>query len=715
MKCFGVAALAAMLSSSDLMAQTAADSPAADSSALAEVVVSVQRRSESLQHVPVAVEAFTAEQLHTSVMTTVTDLGAVTPGLIPTAQFGYFQPHLRGIGTTAPSASVENPVAVYVDGIYYGSQGASIFSLEGIDHIEVDKGPQGTLFGRNATGGLIQIVTRDPDQAFGGSASLTGGNYGTFGGSAYVTGGLTSQLASNLSVYFQNQSTGFGRNAFTGLGVNKAEDFAIRVKNKFTPTDVDVIMLTADYEQDHSSPVLIPAPGTTPVGGVPYTGSPWSADGYYQPLVDEKEGAVSLKISHDFGGASLESTSAYLQSRLYSALDGTFVTDPNFALNIILWDLNRQVTQEFDLRSAPGSSITWTTGVYFYQATAEYSPIYLEGGYINPLTNFYTYSRAKNYSLAAFGQATKELFAGTNLTLGVRETYEDKKFSNLQSGLYPDNSLVIFGTGAAHQSSNEPTWRISLDRQMTPDILLYVSYNRGYKTGGYNDEYLPVAPYKPETLDAFEIGAKSDLLDHHLRFDLAAFYYNYRNLQTVGYPAGTELVYSAPRAYISGVDIDFQFAPVKNFTVSGGVEILRANYADFPGAQLSEPAPGGGSILSTFDAHGNRLPLAAKWTANISPVYTIPLADKGTATLAATYSYNSGFFYEPDNRFRQGGYPLLNASATWTSATDAYSARVWGKNLTQKAYTTAMYAQGNADYAQYAAPRTFGLTVTRKF
>ncbi|MGH7107793.1 MAG: TonB-dependent receptor plug domain-containing protein, partial [Acetobacteraceae bacterium] len=176
-------AAASSTQATDSSAQPGGQSQQGDPPQLSEVVVTttVERRKESIQQVPVAVEAFTAAQLNTSAITDVTDLGVVTPGLIPTAQFGYFQPHLRGVGTTAPSASVENPVAVYVDGIYYGAQGAGLLSLEGIDHIEVDKGPQGTLFGRNATGGLIQIVTKDPEQAFNAKLSLTGGNYGTLG------------------------------------------------------------------------------------------------------------------------------------------------------------------------------------------------------------------------------------------------------------------------------------------------------------------------------------------------------------------------------------------------------------------------------------------------------------------------------------------------------------------------------------------------------
>src|SRR5580704_5159911 len=154
--------------------QSEVSSPPSETGDLAEITVTAQRRAENPQNVPMSVEAFSEERLKTMTLSSVTDLGLVTPGLIAADEFGYFQPHLRGVGTSAASASVENPVAVYVDGVYYGAQAGSILLLtEGIDHIEVDRGPQGTLFGRNATAGLIQIVTKDPEPTFHGTVNLT--------------------------------------------------------------------------------------------------------------------------------------------------------------------------------------------------------------------------------------------------------------------------------------------------------------------------------------------------------------------------------------------------------------------------------------------------------------------------------------------------------------------------------------------------------------
>jgi iron complex outermembrane receptor protein len=714
-------------------AQSAAAAQPGAGDQLEEVVVTAQRRKENLQDVPVSVEAFSAGQLKDAVIQSDTDLGAITPGLVTAAQFGYFQPHLRGIGVVATSSSVEGQVAVYVDGVYYGAQAGAIFELAGIDHIEVDKGPQGTLFGRNATGGLIQIVTKDPEQDFKGEASITVGNYSTAGTSIYLTGGITDNLAANLSIYFNNQADGFGKDQATGQDINYTQDLAIRHKLKFTPTDDDSIVLAADYEQNHSAPVLIPAPGTTPLGGPPYTGSPWGANGYYQPRNIEKQGGISLTIQHDFGWARLESISAFLQSSLFTQFDGDLVPTFDFALNLEGTDLHNQFTQEFDLRSEPGDAITWTAGLYYYNADARYDPFSLYGGLLAPLTNFTTYSNSHAQSIAPFAQATTEIFDATNLTLGVRYTVEQKRFFESQYGVYGPTAPILFASVSdAPLNTYKPSWKAAIDHKITQDIMVYASYSRGIKSGGFDDQQIQngnAVSYAPETLDDYEIGAKTSWFDHRLQLDIAGFYYNYSNIQTVSYPAGNELVYNGASAELYGVDIDYRAIPFKNFTVSGGLEIMHDAFTKFPVAQLSTPIPGGGTFLQCFpgafasgqvivpacNAAGHRLPIAPDWTFDISPLYVIPLDTMGDLSLAATVSYNDGFYFEPDNRLHQGPYTIANVTVTWTSPDEDYSVQGWVKNLSNVAYTEGQYSQGNGDYAIYAPPRTYGVTFKRNF
>ena len=283
---------------------TASQGSSAAPDALEEIVVSAEKRSANLQDTPITVSAFDAAALQTAGITSSADLGMLTPGLEFGDQFGYGQPHLRGIGTVANGPGVENPVALYVDGVYLGPMAGSTLSLSSIQDVEVLKGPQGTLFGRNATGGLIQVTTKDPQQAFGGNVGVGYGNYNTWGSDLYMTGGITDTAAANLAVHFSNQGTGYGTNAFNGLDVNKNQDLAARTKWVLAPDPATEFKLIGDYERSTTIPALPPAPGTTPLGGPPYTGPTQGLNGYFQPHGLNAGGGVSLQAQHQFGSAN---------------------------------------------------------------------------------------------------------------------------------------------------------------------------------------------------------------------------------------------------------------------------------------------------------------------------------------------------------------------------------------------------------------------------
>ena len=229
----------------------AAPDPAPAVDEVQEIIVTAQRRKERLQDVPIVVNAFAGDQLEAAGIKSTLDLAAVTSGLEFGTQAAYGQPFLRGVGTVANVPGVESPVALYVDGIYYGAMIGSVLTLNDIEQVEVLKGPQGTLFGRNATGGLIQITTKDPTQKFAGYADAGYGSYNTATGDLYVTGGVTQSVAANLSVHYQDQGTGFGRNAFTNSEVNKTKDLSVRSKWVFAPSDATSIKAVFDYSHQN--------------------------------------------------------------------------------------------------------------------------------------------------------------------------------------------------------------------------------------------------------------------------------------------------------------------------------------------------------------------------------------------------------------------------------------------------------------------------------
>lgn len=679
---------------------------------LAEVIVTAQRRRENLQDVPISVDAFSAAALDAAVITTTADLDVITPGLETGTEAGYSQPHLRGVGTIATNPGIENPVALYVDGVYYGALAGAVLSLNNVAQIEVDKGPQGTLFGRNATGGLIQITTKDPTQTFDGQAGVTYGNYDTSGADLYVSGGVSPTIAADFAGYLRNQGTGYGVNYFTDQQVNKTMDLALRSKWVFAPADATEVKVSFDYEKTHFSPTFVPAPGTTPLGGPPYTGNPQGIDGYYQPYGFLQQGGVSVQIKQALAFGTFTSITAYRRGWLQTVFDGALVTDYNYALNINIIEPDSQFSQEFQLSSPVDSALKWVTGAYVYTADAKYNPISIYGGLLAPLTLDNTYSDQKDYSAALYAQATREVVSDTNLTLGLRYTYEYRNFEGSNILVAPGGPPFVT-PDAAHVSFQKPTWRIALDHKFAPQYMGYISYNRGFKSGGFNDDLIPTTQFAPETLDAYEIGLKSDFLTNRVRVNTAAFYYNYKNIQAVRYPNGIEEVYNAPKAKIYGLDLDTVFAVTQQLEVRAGVEALHTEYVDFPNADYTTPAVGGGTNFGVFSAAGKRLSLAPDFTGDVSVSYTVPTS-VGNAKFDITYAYNSGWYAEPDNRLHQGAYSLLNAQIKFTPVNSLWDFRVWGKNLTNSQYTSELASQANGDYATFAPPRTYGVTVERR-
>jgi len=293
------------------------------SGGLQEIVVTANKRRENIQDVPIAISAISASDLAAHGVQSTMDVAAAIPGLTMQGSMNGLEAHLRGVGTTAIAAGEENSIATYIDGVYIASLSGSLLQLSNIQQVEVDKGPQGTLFGRNATGGVINITTRTPSHDFGGNANVSYGNYRTAVASAYVTGGLTDHLAADFAAYLSNQGEGYGRNFYTGDEIQKNQDLAARSKWLYTPSDVDTLTFAFDFERSHSStfdafrPVYGHptnwGPGAPQPTGQPYLFpyGPWDLNDYLNPFDDFKQGGASLNYQHDFGGAYLTDIVAY--------------------------------------------------------------------------------------------------------------------------------------------------------------------------------------------------------------------------------------------------------------------------------------------------------------------------------------------------------------------------------------------------------------------
>jgi len=306
--------------------------PESSDTTLAEVVVTAQRRAENLQRVPISVSVVTAQSLEVAGIDSTTQLAQAFPGVSTRVTDNQLEPYVRGVGTAAAGPGIENPVALYVDGVYYGSQVATAFSLIDVDQVAVLKGPQGTLFGRNATGGVVQITTRDPSQEATGTFRLSYENYQTVTADGYVAGGITPDLAASLTARYSAAGEGWGRNIATGEENHKLfGDKDFHAKLKFTPDDETTIHLVGDWSEktDNLGPNLVQSPSiyaTDLLPGYTATNNPWDNDSHINNGNRFVADGVSLRIDRELSSIRLASISAYRSDHLTNQFD--LVKDP---------------------------------------------------------------------------------------------------------------------------------------------------------------------------------------------------------------------------------------------------------------------------------------------------------------------------------------------------------------------------------------------------
>lgn len=713
-------------------AQSAPAEPAREEAAtdgtLAEITVTAQRRGESLQRVPIAVSAITAEKLAAVGMASTADIKIAVPSADVPLINGYALPFIRGIGTKAVGPSTESSVSTYVDNVYIGSSAAALLSFNNITRVEVLKGPQGTLFGRNATGGLISVITRDPGEELSLNAQASYGNYDTLRGSLYIGGPIASGVKADLAAYGNRQGKGYGTNLFTGNDIGRVfYDFGLRTKWLIESGPLTV-RISGDYSSSKTSTfVQRVAFGFTPppafAAGGNYGGGPWDTDLNFSPVVEIKGGGVSAKVDYEISPAvTLSSITAWRKSRYHNQFDGDVTRTAGTQIDAIQTD--EQFSQELQLLSGPGSSFTWVVGAFLYDAHGTYDPslrILTGPSSVGPFAgvrNSFTYARQDVFSIAPYAQATFEILPATKLTVGARFTYERRKHHGEGLNFSPAGvqvgPTVVIDQGL---EASKLTWRIALDHQFGPDVLGYVSYNRGFKSGGGNLTSVTAPFYRPEQLDAYEVGLKSTLFGRRARLNSAAFYYDYKDIQVVSSNAGIISIYNGAAARVYGFEVELDAQVTDALRLSAGYTYLDAKFTDFPNAVINNPNPAGGVIQTVGSAKGNSLPNAPKSVISLNASYTVPLGDNKLTFNGSMY-HNSGFGAEPDGFRRQSAYELYNASIDFTIA-DRWTLSLWGKNLSNAAVDLFPSVNGlggglGVPRSSYAPPRTYGATIGLK-
>jgi len=723
-------------------------------SVLEEIVVTAQRQEESLQTVPIAVSAFSGETLERMSIDRAGDALAYIPNVALTAgpsggdDANIF---IRGVGQVDNSIAVDPGVGVYIDDVYVGRLQASSISLVDIARIEVLRGPQGTLFGRNTIGGAVNVVTAEPPSSFEGKVGFQLGSRERRDFTLSVGGPLGEDFGFQAALVSKNQN-GWGENVFTGQTFGDIKDIGGRVKLRYKPNDAFKITLAADYIKGDGSPghqvlvnfnrnsgLTIPFPPFT-IPNVSPVGVPFPADlandrstdrnksfVSIPPINENENRGVSAALTWDFGWAELKSISAYraYDETVFNDFDGT-----GYAIYDFRQDLKQdQLSQEIHL-SGKGfdDRLNWLGGVYAYREDVE-NLIDLCVGTTRPrfdpvCLRSINFIGLKVSSIAAFGQVRFAVTDKLELYAGLRSTRETKKqrfFSLLRNdGVNsvlptfaipgPGQTRVALPLSAVKDTFDATSPRIGFDYKLTPDVLLYVSYAEGFKSGGFTGRPSngQIKSYAPEKVKTWEVGAKTELFDHRLRLNAAAFSSEYTDLQLLVFNPSTGLfeTNNAGDVDINGAEVEIQARPIDNLSVA-----LSAGWLD---ASYSRLAPG--VVGLTLNS---KPPLTPELTYSANVAYTIPMG-ANSLELRADYAWRDdvAFQIENDADELQKAYGLLNLRATYTMDNPRLSIAAYGLNVTEEDYNTGAQDSRSGTGISFAgpgAPAEYGVELQYRF
>jgi iron complex outermembrane recepter protein len=703
---------------------------------LEDIVVTAQRRSQNQQDVPISITAVTGDIAGRSGVVNTEGLSNLVPSLQFSRQTALGgAPFIRGVGTSAVPPGVETAVATYVDDVYYGSPRSTTMALNNVDHIEVLKGPQGTLFGRNATGGVVSIHSRKPSQDPAYEATFGYGNYNTTDLNLYLNQPLSDTFALNVAAARYKRAKGYGLDINTGERVYTENTKGVRAEALWTPTEQTSMLFIADYSHyngDTGQNVTV-LPGTFSIVGTGFPGK-YRATAFPKDVAWTSQHGFSLKIEHDFDFMRLVSVTAQRSDKSFNTLDTDGGIPSYLATTTNIG--TRTFQQELRLLSPASSRFQWIGGLIYYRANSGYGPTTNFGSSLvatNGGSNTVVAKQILN-SFGAFGEVNFDIFDKTRLTLGGR--YTTDKFTLDHNRVNAAGVSLPLLPLHLKDSFSKFTYRAVLDHHFTDDVMAYASYSRGFKSGGFNVQTPTVVvggvtvvapPVTPEVLDAYELGTKMEFFDRKLRINPSIYLYKYKNLQVSTIQNTAITILNAAAAEIKGADIDFEALPFRHLKLGGGIAILDSKFTSFPAGPYYVARPGvctptpmttgpliGGNITCSADLSGNRTTRAPKFTASVNATYSVP-TDVGLFELTGSFYHNSGFFWESDNRFAQPSYNLVGATLSWTSTDKRFVASLWGRNLGNVYYYSFVSEGTFKDSGSPALPRTYGATFGVRF
>ena len=720
---------------------------------LEEVTVTAEKRETTIQDTPISITAFSGQELAMAGIDGTNALANFTPGLtIQKEVIGKVV--IRGVGTENYTVGSDPGVAIHQDGVYLARSSVAIFDFFDLNRVEVLRGPQGTLYGRNATGGVINIISNEPTETFEGYARLDAGNYSKLRFEGAVSGPISGDaVQGRLSVIYAERD-GFTENLFPTaksrgvdqldnqdlwgvrgqVNFNINEDVSLLVKGEWLRDDslppafkyfdlTDAFWFNA-FGPDQNLPDLrqvsqgfetqIPGSGRT----VPSVGRA-NQDGY------------SARLTWDLGDMTFTSLTGYRK------IDFSWINDGDgfdtFFVTYFQTDESKQFTQEFQLASSGDTGLDWILGAYYLSedATTFTGIPFIIG---SPADFILWDGESNTDAFAVFGQATYSFTDRLRVTGGVRYNKDDKKGDlvyNLFGGLITPDIAIGAPPGTTWADVLDKDWdavtgKLGVDYDFTDDVMGYATVSRGYKSGGFN-LLAGQEPYDPEYLWAYELGLKTRLADGRVVANVGAFLYDYSDMQVGKVVNLSATVVNAAAATIKGFEAELRALVGEGFEINAGLSWLDTSYDEF---ETEDPGwPGGagcGTLVTaprTISLKGCELPRAPEFQGVLGASWTGNLANGGELGIRADYSYRGDQFFTQFNRdlVSQDAYGLLNARITYTAPGGHWYVTAYGDNLADETYYVTVLESGVAaagtvvPQAVVGPPQTYGLVVGVNF
>jgi iron complex outermembrane receptor protein len=729
------------------------------------VVVTAQKRSENLQKVPLAVSVVSADLLKQNAITNAGDLDQLVPSL--TFKKGTANVNstlsIRGIGTQSFSSGAEPSVSTVVDGVVFGRSGMAFQEFTDLDHIEVLEGPQGTLFGKNASAGAINIVTKAPSHVFGGDVSFGDYEGGDYRADANITGPITDRIRFALSGLYDDYR-GNIYNAYQKAWTNGDHNLGLRGSIVADITDNLTFTLHADYvhgAENCCADVLgayVPSAGLTNIllpSIAPVKAYFGSKDVYdnLSPRTEDGNGGVSGQLDYSIDGFTITSITAWRNWRNKQVRDGDFHATSGSYVNSL--DINdrdygalnyNQYSEELRLVSPSNQKLQYVAGAFFwYTDENDWFNRFVDRCYASTLPADATGSQpcssapgvssftstalgnddapahwnTKFYNQALFGQSTYALTDKLTLIGGLRLTHDRVQYDLGRTSFAPAGTPGIGSTFqyAEHAEAMGISGKAGAQYQLTPDNMIYATYSRGYKGPSLNDFYSEnvgnVGKISPETSNAYEVGAKSQFFDHKLTFNGDFFWEDFSDFQANSFVNlnGVTVVTlknaGSVRSY--GAEFNTNWRATQDLTFVGGYTYDEATIVSYN----CPTSIGAANVVTCLLHNGHTLPFAPKNKFNISGAYDVPMPEAlpFNVRLNSTYTYTSLINFDIDQTplAKQPGYGLWDIAATITTKDGRYSLALIGKNLTNQYYTDFITPSGNGiaagSYTRLQVPR----------